>query len=286
MEAQDLRKTLEELDKKFSSSDWYKSLDDRKVAELKFHNRDRDKKLVASLPQDSYEMLHGNKKFYTTVETSVKYVEEWIKSNVRGKVFLDYACGNGANAIKAAQLGAALSIGLDISDVSVRNAREQAKELGLDANTFFIQGDCENTGLPNESVEVIICSGMLHHLDLSFAFPELRRILKPGGVILCVEALDYNPVIKLYRILTPSMRTDWEKKHILSLKDITFAKKFFDIGEVKYWHMFSIGAAYIKNEALKKGFLSIFNGVDEFLTRVPGLQLLAWQFTFELKKPR
>lgn len=286
MEAQELRKTLEDLDKKFSSSDWYKSLDARKVVELEFHNRDRNKKIVENLPQDAYEMLHGNKKFYTTVESSTKYVEEWIKNNVRGKVFLDYACGNGANAIKAAQLGAGLAIGIDISDISIKNAREQAKELGLDANSFFIQGDCENTGLPNESVDVIICSGMLHHLDLSFAFPELRRILKPGGVILCVEALDYNPIIKLYRMLTPSMRTDWEKKHILSLKDITFAKKFFEIGDMKFWHMFSIAAAYIKNEPLKKSFLSIFNGVDGVLTRLPGIQLLAWQFTFELKKPR
>ena len=37
------------------------------------------------------------------------------------------------------------------------------------------QGDCENTGLPNTCVDVILCCGMLHHLDLSYAFPEIRR---------------------------------------------------------------------------------------------------------------
>lgn len=50
-------------------------------------------------------------------------------------------------------------------------------------------------------------------------FDVLRRILKPNGVILAVEALDYNPMIKLYRIMTPEMRTEWEKAHILSYKD-------------------------------------------------------------------
>ena len=44
-----------------------------------------------------------------------------------------------------------------------------------------------------------MCCGMLHHLDLSYAFPELRRILSLEGKILAIEALDYNPIIKLYR---------------------------------------------------------------------------------------
>ena len=128
-----------------------------------------------------------------------------------------------ANTIRAAKAGAELSLGFDISSVSVENAREASKEYD---NVRFFQADAENTQLPDNSIDRVICSGMLHHLDLSYAFPELRRILKPGGKILAVEALNYNPAIKLYRMLTPSMRTEWEKAHILSLRDITFAKDF------------------------------------------------------------
>jgi len=69
---------------------------------------------------------------------------------------------------------------------------------------------------------------MLHHLDSSYIFPELRRILVPGGRILAIESLDYNPFTKLYRHTTPSMRTDWEKNHVLSLFDVAFAKQFYD----------------------------------------------------------
>ncbi len=286
MQVEQLKQTLQELAAKYSNDDWINSLDERKRHELEFHNRDRDKKLKANLPKDSFELLHGNKKFYQTVELSTQYVEQWLKNNVRGKVFLDYACGDGLNAIKAAKFGAALSIGLDISDVSVANARATAKSQKLENSTFFLQGDCENTGLPSESVDVILCSGMLHHLDLSFAFPELRRILKPGGKILAVEALDYNPIIKLYRNLTPSMRTDWERNHILSLADLEFAKKFFKIGQVKYWHMFSVVAAYLKHPKLKEKALKVLNSVDSLATRLPGVKLMSWQFTFELIKPR
>ena len=129
-------------------------------------------------------------------------------------------------------------------------------------------------------IDAIICSGMLHHLDLSYAFYELRRILKPGGIILAVEALDYNPAIKIYRLLTPSMRTDWEKAHILSLKDIRFAKRFFDIGDIRFWHV----TGYL---AGKFPFLSmILENIDKVLEKIPFVKLLSWMFTFELIKPK
>ncbi|MCB9094286.1 MAG: class I SAM-dependent methyltransferase [Halobacteriovoraceae bacterium] len=256
----------------------------RKKAELEFHNRDRDKEYTKQLPQDTYELLHGNKKYYKTIQLSRTYVDNWIKTNAKGKIFLDYACGNGGNAMLAARSGAALSIGIDISDISIKNATNSAKGENLN-NTIFVQGDCENTGLPDNSIDTVICSGMLHHLDLSYAFPELRRILKPGGRILAVEALNINPLIKLYRFITPSMRTDWEKNHILSLKDIRFARRFFNIQNVKYWHIFSYFSAFFhKSHFVMNSLLTLGNFIDSIATKIPFLQLMAWQFTFELVK--
>ena len=191
---------------------------------------------------------------------------------------MDYACGNGSIAIKASKYGAKFAVGLDISNVSVENAKNEAAKSGVDENTYFIQADAENTMLPCNSIETIICSGMLHHLDLSYAFPELQRILRPGGRILAVEALDYNPAIKLYRYLTPQMRTDWEKAHILSLKDVRFAKRFFQVGEIKYWHILGILEPHLRVLG------PVLHGIDAILTRIPLVRLMAWTFTFELIK--
>lgn len=121
---------------------------------------------------------------------------------------------------------------------------------------------------------------MLHRLDLTQAFPELQRILAPGGVILGVEALDYNPIIKLYRQLTPDMRTEWEKAHILSLKDIRFARRYFDLGEIRYWHIASIAGGKFPT------LLPFLDRLDVILTRIPGVRLMAWIFTFELKSKK
>lgn len=283
MNTSQLVEQLNLIQEKNLGKDWLAHLNDRKKKELDFHNLHRDKNLNADLPQDTYEAMHGNKRFYATVRLSEKYVDEWIKRRVPGKVFLDYACGNGGNAIKAARHGAALSIGLDISDVSVRNATAVARKEGVGDRCVFIQGDCERTGLPDQCVDVIVCSGMLHHLDLSYAFPELRRILKKDGIILAVEALDYNPLIKLYRQRTPSMRTEWEKSHILSLKDIQFARHFFDIGEIKYWHFFSIAGGFLyRRPSLLDRYLRIADKMDRFFLNLPLFKRMAWQFTFEL----
>jgi ubiquinone/menaquinone biosynthesis C-methylase UbiE len=270
-----LRNRLIEIDA-ISDEVWLRSLSPRKRAELEFHDRDRDRKALEHIDHDTYERFYGNKKYYRATDLSKTFVDKWIERNARGKVFLDYACGNGVNAIKAARAGAELALGLDISRVSIANAREDARAQGLDTNTWFTQADAEDTRLPDGSVDAVICSGMLHHLDLSYAFPELRRILAPGGKILAIEALDYNPLIKLYRKLTPDMRTEWEKAHILDLQDLRFAERFFNVRDVRYWHVTSIAAGHVP------GLLPLFDALDRVLTRLPGVRLMAWIFTFEL----
>jgi len=285
METEALKAELGRIRLANANRDWLKDLDDRKKKELEFHNKHREKNRAENLPKDTYDLLYGNKKFYGAVRASHLYVDRWIERHAPGKVFLDYACGNGSQAIKAAQSGALLTIGLDISDVSIQNATARAATQTSPGSTIFLQGDCEETGLPDACVDVILCSGMLHHLDLRYALPELHRILAPGGRVLAVEALDYNPAIKLYRKLTPEMRTDWEKNHILSLKDVRFAKRFFDIGEIRYWHLLSILAAYVRNEEVRSLAVRTLNRVDAVLTRIPLLQLMSWQFTFEMIRP-
>jgi ubiquinone/menaquinone biosynthesis C-methylase UbiE len=267
-----LQKAIDKIEAVTKNKEWLESLEPRKKEEAEFHDFSHD--LATELE---------NKKFYKTTEKSNLYLQNWLKENVKGKIFLDFACGNGVTSIKAAEYGAAFVIGLDISSASISNAEKLAEQKGLNNITRFFVGDCENTQLPENSIDVVLCAGMLHHLDLNFAFPELKRILKPGAKIIAVEALDYNPFIKAYRFLTPSMRTEWEKYHILSMKDVRFASKFFKVKSVRFWHITSFVAAFLGSE---KWILSILNGIDSLLTKIPFVRLLSWQFIFELEKEK
>ena len=164
----------------------------------------------------------------------------------------------------------------DINEIEF--AEKENLKINKEHGICFFQADAENTKLPDNCIDTVICSGMLHHLDLSYAFPELRRILKPNGKILVVEALDYNPAIKLYRTLTPDMRTEWEKAHILSLKDVNFASRFFTIDEISYWHILGYVGGKIT-------FLfPLLDNIDRFIEKIPYIQRLAWIFTFVMKK--
>ena len=266
-----------------TNEEWQLSLNERKKSELEFHDKDRDSSFVEQAKSnDTFEQFYGNKKYYKVIKRSQTYQSNWIANESKGKIFLDYACGYGGYAVQACKSGASLSLGFDLSKVSIDSAILNAHDQGLlidEKNGIsFFQADAEDTRLPDASIDRILCSGMLHHVDLSYALPEMRRILKPGGKILAVEALDYNPAIKLYRMLTPDMRTEWEKAHILSLKDLKFASRFFEIENIKFWHVLG----YISG---KIPFLFPFlDKLDLILEKIPYIQRMAWIFTFELVK--
>ena len=258
----------------------------RKRAEAEFHDHSKETRYqTGTLSAAEYRHLHGNKKYYSTTSSSREYVRNWLVRHAADKVFLDYACGNGERTILAAQLGAALAIGIDISPISIEQAKSAARAAHVEDRCLFLQGDCEHTDLPGGSVDAILCNGVLHHLDLSYAYYEMRRILKDGGSVLAVEALGYNPLIQLYRRSTPQMRTDWEKEHILSCSDVDFAGRFFDVGSVRYWHLFSILATPFRSQpSVFRPLLWTLDRLDSIVLRIPGVKRLAWQFTFELSK--
>jgi ubiquinone/menaquinone biosynthesis C-methylase UbiE len=269
----------------FKPPTWIDQLEARKREEIDFHNFERERHDGAVVEAQKERDVHANKKYYAISDSSTAWVDDWLERNVRGKVFLDYACGNGVRSIQAARAGAKLAIGLDISDVSVGNAREAAVAAGVSPQCRFIQGDCEATELPAESIDVVLCCGMLHHLDLDRAYPELHRVLKPGGRLLGVEALGHNPGIQLYRNLTPHMRTEWEAKHILKVRDIQRATPLFARGTTRFWHLAALVAVPFRKSRFFRPLLALGNAVDAALLAIPGVQLMAWQVTFELIKP-
>lgn len=260
---------------------WVDQLEARKREEAEFH--------------DQYRLGHvneqrgssSNHRFYEANRIVVEHTEAWLRrtAKTRSATFLDFACGDGTQTIMAAKAGAELAIGIDISETSVKNAAENARIAGVSDRTRFLQRDCEDTQLPSDSFSACLCAGMLHHLDLSRAFPELARVMRPGGRILCVEALGYNPVIQLYRDRTPELRTEWEKKHILTLREVNFARRWFRVENLRFLLMAAPVATLLPAGRLRRIALAAGHMIDSVATRIPGLRLWSWQFSFELVKP-
>jgi SAM-dependent methyltransferase len=265
----------------FKDDSFLDDLEERKRREVEFHNRSRAERY----DDDGHEREgHGydNVRFYSIVKPVSDYQHQWLARHVPSKVFLDYACGTGEKAILAAKLGAALCIGIDISDHPIRIARAIAEHEGVADRCIFIQGDAEATELPTGCIDIAFASGVLHHLDLDHVYPELQRVIRTGGRLLAIEALGNNPLIQLYRKRTMEFRTEWESEHILTERDVELASDFFRIGEIRYWFLATIPAAFFRKTALFPVIHTLLRGLDAVLLRIPGLRRMAWQFTFEL----
>lgn len=254
----------------------------RKTEEAVFHDqREHDRN---TLSPEAFLAKYPNKRFYRVTRSSRERVSEWMRANCPGKLALDYCCGLGGKAVQLAQHGAVV-YGIDLSPIELKTAEGRAKDAGVADKITFQVMDAEQTTFADDTFDLIVCSGVLHHLDLARAYPELARIIKPDGEIICIEALAHNPLIHWYRRRTPHLRTAWEVEHILTVQDIAKAKRYFGVVRSEFYHLAAIAAVPLYNTALFLPALKALELVDAFLCRIPGVRRMAWQAIFTLSKP-
>ncbi|MFC1716026.1 class I SAM-dependent methyltransferase [Candidatus Poribacteria bacterium] len=101
-----------------------------------------------------------------------------------GFCILDYGCGPGNYTASAAELvGQSGRIyALDIHPLAVQKVQKMASKKQL-TNVETIHSDCK-TGLPDNSVDVVLLYDILHDLsDPDGVLEELHRVLKPNGIL-------------------------------------------------------------------------------------------------------
>ena len=109
-----------------------------------------------------------------------------------GGTLLDLACGRGAYGLLVAKQAGTPLIGIDFSASALAEAREQAARLGV-SNASFRVGELTATGLPDASVDAVLCTDAIQFPDEpAVAYEEIRRVLKPDGrvALTCWEPFD------------------------------------------------------------------------------------------------
>lgn len=107
-----------------------------------------------------------------------------------GDRVLDLGCGEGRHSIGTWLQGQVHAVGLDLSLPDLCTARQRAAEFTPAADgrqLDFVQGSALSLPFPDASFDRVICSEVLEHLpDYQGALAEMRRVLKPGG-LLCIS---------------------------------------------------------------------------------------------------
>jgi len=251
-------------------------------------NRTGELNNIASMVRDEESFQHhfSNIKFYSIVHSSEEYQYGWLKEKCsnRATTVLDFACGNGENGIYAAQCGAK-TIGIDISPEGVANANLNAKQADLADHCRFKVMDGENLAFPDNTFDVGVEYGALHHVDLNKAMSELYRVLKPRGEMICVEALRHNPFIHWYRKRTPHLRTEWETNHILKVQDLDIVRKYFTVVNVNFFHLTVLAAIPFRKTPFFEPFRIVLDKIDKLLLCNEMIGKYGWLMIFIIRKP-
>jgi ubiquinone/menaquinone biosynthesis C-methylase UbiE len=135
-------------------------------------------------------------RFETPEEEIRKFVRRLRKLGAnqwpRNAEIVELFCGRG-NGLRALQrLGFERLAGMDLSDALLAQYRGPAR---------MHRGDCRHLPFPEQSKDVIIVQGGLHHLstlpdDLHQVFTQIQRVLRKNGRVVIVEPWS-TPFLKL-----------------------------------------------------------------------------------------
>jgi SAM-dependent methyltransferase len=223
-------------------------------------------------------------KFYAIAGESTAFCQRYLQARCSGRDLLEYGCGEGSYSIELA--GRASSVtAIDISPVAIEHAGQMARELGVMDRVRLRVMNAEALEFDDASFDLISGTGILHHLVLQKAFAEIARTLRPGGSALFVEPLAHNPLINLYRRLTPGLRT--EDEHPLTVDDFVLARRYFGTVETHFFHLGSLLAVPFRRTSLFPPLLGALHTADRMLFRLlPAIRKYAWMVVLILAQPR
>ena len=211
---------------------------------------------------NKYENIRGRNKcsiHYNTVWT--KFMLNLIDKDY--KKVLDYGCGT---CLFYSFFEKKDYTGIDISKEMLDVAKKNYKNIKL------IEADCENLPIKNNTYDLVIGRGILHHLpNPEKGIKEIMRVTKPNGLILISEP-KYNIFLELLRRIIRKTTKHFSETHKdFSEKEIKnmFEKEGLKVKKIGYFGYLAFPFAFpdiipqFKSTPL--WFFKILVKIDNFL---------------------
>lgn len=110
----------------------------------------------------------------------------------KGSRVLDLGTGSG-RLLAGLAARASSVIGVDASPALLDEARRRTADLPADDSVELRLGDMAHLPVKDGEVDTVVANMVLHHLpEPARVFPEIRRVLRPGGTLLIGEFLPHS----------------------------------------------------------------------------------------------
>lgn len=142
-----------------------------------------------------------------TAETSAAFLLPHLRP---GLCLLDFGCGSGTISVGLARAVAPGEMhGVDMEESQIELARSVAASQGQD-NAKFHVGDVTDLEFEDSFFDVAHCSTVLTFVpDTAAVLSEVKRVLKPGGIIACRELICESCFT--HPDFFPQRRRGWER---------------------------------------------------------------------------
>lgn len=250
------------------------SLDERHAREIGFH----DDKYAGQPAQPFVYRFHPTYPIFQIMKERF--------GNIDGAHVLDMGCGDGWVTAELAAAGARVAA-FDISPEAVASTLALLRHRHVETHCKVETMAAEKLEYPDAHFDIVCGFGILHHLDLVQSLAEVKRVLKPSGRAYFAEPLRGNPLIDLYRKLTPRFRTHDERPLDLS-EFCNLAAPSFGVDHEEYYLTalipLSLSALGFSHRVYAKIAPPFFRLDRALLTRRPSLGRLAWYSLITLRQ--
>ncbi len=127
--------------------------------------------------------------------------------------------------------------------------------------------DMEFLPFNDQSFDVITSAGSLSYGDPELVNREIKRVLKPGGIFICVDSLNHNPVYRFNRYLQfrRGQRTMSTLERMPDMQRIQTFKELFSSVDVSFFGSLTWAAPIFKRILGKDKAAKFFDAFDRFI---------------------
>ena len=124
--------------------------------------------------------------------TEIMLKDEQISKDM---VILDAGCGTGQTSAYLYNAYRANIIALDAHQLMIQKAKERFSRLNLPVQVM--EASLEAIPLKDQSIHYCLAESVLSFVDIKPVLREIKRVLKPGGILCAIELIIKRPLLDI-----------------------------------------------------------------------------------------